>query len=911
MKLLPALYLGLVVLAGSQSSSLGGVVPLARDSPLATNRMWLFAVAADGKTILRQSLADEGPWRIVPTLPGVTRVTGLTATEDTLFVADGPGHRILSVDLASNKVGTYAVLPPTFEPADLAYTGSLFFADRRQPNVYALEQDGDPRPLATEPSGRSASSKHIASSGRLLLMSSADDGTVWQASTAGRTAPSSNPFWQAVQRPSSDRPGPALPFQLDILVPGQVSFPLRPTSIATNAGVIYVVDGNTKHVFAYSRSWPRPVRVHFGPRPVATPARIAATAHQLLILDASKGSVERWPRFVPTRVSCAVTAPANSEPGEAPCVKTQYAELTRFFRYLNSEQYLPTRPLAASGEFSAVTMRNAMRAIVCGLQGGACGAEAATPPANAIAPDVYAESYVDAARVRLSGKNLGRVADEAILSPQFTGYQTEGKLAELNGSLKLPEGGKYRNVSEGLVSVPIELVRMVVGLPDESIRIISARFPLLSFVPLGETAAARSASSGAAQPPADLDRIKQTNAQLVKRIGGPFTVTVEKLPYVGVSEHDIDIKNLDLAESFGGMLPVRANATPTAAASAGVVIRAFKDDDHGTAVASIIAGKPLAFETPALAAGALLLAISDAEPGIGESIRQAYVNQRARIFNLSFHFGPGNVPASLKEKVEQYPDVLFVVAAGNQNVSGPDGNVCAQFEAYPVCWGDKSNVLVVTASTLDGSGMLLPDTSTNPVTPGANWHPSVVHVAAPGEGFYASGRDNSYVPVRGSSFATPIVTATAAVLYGKGIRTPWEIKQRILTTADRVAGLEGRVAFGLLNAKRAVTNLPFAVVVNQLKQESSIALHDVGDLITFATSTENFTVALSNIRRLTRGVPGKYSLVYVDKEVLKRVEVVQGTWPFKYFELDSRNRHKGGVKTGNLSDYLDYVGPIL
>src|SRR6476659_8637189 len=125
----------------SQSSV--NIAAISPDSPLAANRSWLFAVAADNVTLLRQSVEEESPWRPLPPLREVKRVTGLTATEDSLYIADAASHRILKMDLKSYETSTYAELGPSITPMDLAYTNTntLFVSDMLRPDVYAWSSE--------------------------------------------------------------------------------------------------------------------------------------------------------------------------------------------------------------------------------------------------------------------------------------------------------------------------------------------------------------------------------------------------------------------------------------------------------------------------------------------------------------------------------------------------------------------------------------------------------------------------------------------------------------------------------------------------------------------------------------------------------------------------------------------------
>ena len=110
------------------------------------------------------------------------------------------------------------------------------------------------------------------------------------------------------------------------------------------------------------------------------------------------------------------------------------------------------------------------------------------------------------------------------------------------------------------------------------------------------------------------------------------------------------------------------------------------------------------------------------------------------------------MPINIRQRIIMHADALFVVSAGNDPTGGHA--VCESirpYPAYPVCEGNRRNVLVVAATPLDGQALIDQQGS----TPGSNWNDRLVHVAAPGTGFYAQGRDNSYVPVHGTSFATP------------------------------------------------------------------------------------------------------------------------------------------------------------
>lgn len=304
---------------------------------------------------------------------------------------------------------------------------------------------------------------------------------------------------------------------------------------------------------------------------------------------------------------------------------------------------------------------------------------------------------------------------------------------------------------------------------------------------------------------------------------------------------------------------------------------------------------------------AFLVPLPRDDPGIGDAVRNAFL-AGVRIFNLSLHFGDG-LPVRLRQSINQFEEALFVVAAGNDATSGhPICESLRPYPAYPVCEGYRRNVLVVAATNLNGDALL----SEKNNEPGSNWNETLVHVAAPGEGFYAGGLERSYVPVRGTSFAAPLVTATAALLYAQGILDPWLIKQRIIATAKVETNLLGRVrGAGLLDVGRAVSFPTKAALTDNANATTYVELVP-GDRIEIEWARGARALPVEQVRRLTRMV-GEFRIVYLDDvtNTLVIQEGIQpGTWRFKYRALDANGVATPGVRTGNLENFKDYVGPL-
>ncbi len=299
---------------------------------------------------------------------------------------------------------------------------------------------------------------------------------------------------------------------------------------------------------------------------------------------------------------------------------------------------------------------------------------------------------------------------------------------------------------------------------------------------------------------------------MLERIGYEDPKRNDNTAKVGIAERFIDQNHPDFENAW---IPTGTNPVPAAAGGdqnvAYRVKESLEDTDHGTLVAALIGARKSQFEHGGLAPRALLLSLRSVDPAIETDVREAFL-RNIRIFNISAHYGAAVTPAGLQRAITRYGKALFVVAAGNY-ASGATGEICAGMSVFPACWHDRKNLIVVTATRLDGATMLTPEGKLE----GANWSPTAVHLAAPGEGYHAAAVGKSYAPARGTSFATPLVTAAAALLYAQNLTDPWVIKQRLIATADPQPGLAGRVFAGRINIKRALADTGFGVLVRQTK----------------------------------------------------------------------------------------------
>jgi type VII secretion-associated serine protease mycosin len=223
---------------------------------------------------------------------------------------------------------------------------------------------------------------------------------------------------------------------------------------------------------------------------------------------------------------------------------------------------------------------------------------------------------------------------------------------------------------------------------------------------------------------------------------------------------------------------------------------------HGTAVASIIAATPepgIGFHGVAPDARILPVRVSDLDTGAGDNgtavnpsvfahaIRYA-VDQGARVLNLSVVMYSDVAVVRDAIRYAEAMDAVVVAAAGNQHQdSGADP------VPYPAGY---PGVIGVGAITIDTTRLA------------ASQVGNYVDLVAPGGGVLAATRQHGYVFWDGTSFATPFVSATAALVRAAYPQlNAAQVRQRLLATADPAAGGPVSPAYGhgVVDPYRAVT----------------------------------------------------------------------------------------------------------
>jgi subtilisin family serine protease len=726
-------------------------------------------------------------------------------------------------------------------------------------------------------------------------------------------------------------------------VPADVLRPiLRPGDALLSRGSLFLVDEATASVYVALKEQSRWTRVAPG-NPVARPAALLAVSESLLVLDGQEGVLSRWPLPVPTDVDMG---------------RDIRSALEGLYAGLFERRALATRPVRWRGTLDQTLAEekvwegapsSKVASVVCGLNPESCRQGRWQTPTQVLVPDVPTERVVDLETIdtaELEGRTLGEELNRRIVSPTFQEYRTAEELLELNASRlnalhRESTYGKQRygpysgsnilNLAKGdfpqgfNLTMPTEKQRALVALPRAHLREdgwlneIRLASPGFNWVPLEETEAKANAtdpqpppSPAPPPPPCDMAELRREREELAKTINAALPPNLAKVKVGVLEDSGIDFHHpafggANVAFSFIAATPSPpppTTAPPTCAT-------ATTADDHGTAVAGLIASREASLA--GFAPHVQIVPLGASDEAVGQDLFQAWRDQKVRIFNLSLHYDKKLV-TNIRQKINEL-DALFVVAAGNDATD--QKQVCESaaqpYPAYPVCEGERKNVLVVAATTLQGDALI--DQTTTPRAGGSNWNPNVVQIAAPGMGYHAPTRNNGYAPVRGTSFATPLVTATAALLFAQGVKEPALIKQRIIATSDPKIGLLGKVfAAGLLNVQRAVTAPQNAVLSRgDITKRVDLLLEAQTNAISIKWSGGSRTLPLANVRRLTKNLNGQsYRIIYLDDVTGKLIvqEIDPGSWPVKYQALDTAGQATGNPVSDQLENYDDYVGPI-
>jgi membrane-anchored mycosin MYCP len=220
--------------------------------------------------------------------------------------------------------------------------------------------------------------------------------------------------------------------------------------------------------------------------------------------------------------------------------------------------------------------------------------------------------------------------------------------------------------------------------------------------------------------------------------------------------------------------------------------------NHGTGVAAIIAAPPTADSSfVGVAPDATIIPIkqSDADTNangsntLAAAILEA-IALRVKVANLSVTVT--SPTAALHAAVESAAKagLILVCAAGNDG----QGN---NLPTYPAAYSPQfSNIIAVSATDVNDSAASFSETG------------NYVDIAAPGLNVEVPSSGGGYAVVSGTSFATPYVTGTVALMLAANPNmTPEQVRNRLEATADPppVSVPDSKYGYGIVNPYLAVT----------------------------------------------------------------------------------------------------------
>jgi type VII secretion-associated serine protease mycosin len=224
---------------------------------------------------------------------------------------------------------------------------------------------------------------------------------------------------------------------------------------------------------------------------------------------------------------------------------------------------------------------------------------------------------------------------------------------------------------------------------------------------------------------------------------------------------------------------------------------------HGTTVAGLIAGRPDGDGVEGLAYEAKILPVRvlDANNRYGDATTVANgvtwaVDHGAQVINMSLGGAAESDALASAIRYAFDHDVVVVACAGNVA------------EGVPTVWYPGRASGVVAVSALDPDENFWSGSLSGPQ----------VALSAPGNGLVGA-RPSGYWKVQGTSFATPLVAATAAL-----IRSRWpgmsaaNVVDRLIRTADDLgpAGRDPKFGFGMVDPLKALTAKVPTVTTNPL-----------------------------------------------------------------------------------------------
>lgn len=435
-------------------------------------------------------------------------------------------------------------------------------------------------------------------------------------------------------------------------------------------------------------------------------------------------------------------------------------------------------------------------------------------------------------------------------------------------------------------------------------------------------------------------KIQGTKQVVRKLIAFPKGVKIHNIAPVGVFDRSVYIEHCDFHENiefipsndegraiiFGNEDKVQhgksrlelIECTQTENAASPMFAR-----DHGTHIVGIIGARTLSIDDEAHTVRRKIHSFQLPEEskvppekvteGLFLSINESIKDRSLKVINMSlrYDFDPNhlgdNDPIQTFIKDLEAKDFLFVAAAGNAEPGQKGIHFIDSCDIRPACFG-YANLISVVALDLNEE---------NPSVLESSNRGKMFSIGAPGLSIESTTRFNGRGHMSGTSQATAIVSTAASLLMSVESRMAWEVKNRLMYTADFFPSLEDKLFSGRLNVSAAL-GTRYAYVEHR---DTSISTRFNGDLlnenlrdinILSLDSKEIFHVHPTEIKRIYAAQGEDYAILfYVKKEdkktLLKEKVFIKENESKLMFRLSSPDSLKNKIRSIKLKDIANYI----
>lgn len=930
---------------------------LAVNSPLAASDDRIFAVATDRHTLLSRLIGKDTGFEKLVNAPNLKRVTGLAANAEHLFVSDGEAGMVYKLPLQGGAYTGVNLAPVIIHPGELALaSAALFVADIETGAVASVNiEAANPEPLRIFQAKSGHHPIYLATDGDELVLAGGEGNLLLRFKNTGESnhALLQGDIASIQLLNSNDHPKLAQETPSRSVYRGSENgdYPQipQPGAISIVKGLVYVVGGDAK-LYVTPRLFTKAVEIPLV-NYMVRPSRVLATEDRLFVLDGTTGELVDWVRPVATEF---VVEQRASE-----CA-------TAIYSYLNRSNLLPVRDDVLFEESYEKTLKregallgaypDALNEVMCTLNPSQCLYQGKSlAPRKGIQsdektriPNLFAETTLAYRRISLkASETVGDVVDSAVTSAKFAEKRSPTVLCDLNPifarksmdclhEIRQQQGGDWvlpQEILRYVGAVPVDDLQK--GQPRGMLLRLAKQCPKMLINPLEH----RPSNQSACPQTSTADKLKvdiadQSLQQLARVIHYPEVTPHPAVPVeVTVAESAIDFSHLDFSDGNGNspFYPYVQTVAISPISIDQFVLRPFDmNKDHGTAVSYLIVGqrhRGISGGLNGLSPGAKLVPLTTRFDEIHQVFSNSPNFKRSKIVNLSSRSEFGNEDAGLGQLLRDNDQVLFVVAAGNTGETR-DYDLCRLPKHFflPTCRGDQKNVLVVAATNLDGTEILkVPvDNNDKPCGEGSIFDSyrkdlkKFVHVAAPGENYFSAGAGAAYVPVRGTSFATPLVTATASLLMGQGVTDAAMIKRRIIASSEPFKNKDEaqKVLGGLLHVENAI-RWPFDSAITITGQNeplrAQLLIPDNRSQIYFRTTeNEEIPIAWKNLLRIKKQPNDDYWVAYLNdvEDVRVRYLRISSDVDFTYQPLNDKGAPQGDARTLHLNELKDFIAPV-